>query len=365
VHARLALDLSERYFSGYDIPAALIHYKRAETILKQDSENLDLARLYVSMAKTANYLMAYEDGLEWSNRAMEIAQRLKSDEVWAWAAAERGEHLHFLGRQRESLDILSCASELAQKINSPHTGSRVAVLFGDCFWNLWDPRRAQECYLAELAKQQLVKQSHVRRNFEIALGENYIFSGDLEQARQLRISENWQRFAEGTWEEMAIFLRKYTDFVRKAGNRHYAAETPLWTARTMVWSGKPREARDLVIEGLAARPDDPHLTIAMRPTLALAHTLLGAYDQAEAELYLVRKELAKGENWRGSAGDPLRAEAALAAAQRRFDEAEACFAKAIDTFRTYVLPWERADTLYWWASACRQAGDGNPGSREV
>jgi tetratricopeptide (TPR) repeat protein len=187
VHARLGLDLSERYFSGYDIPAALIHYKRAETILKHDSENLDLARLYVSMAKTANYLMAYEDGLEWSNRAMEIAQRLKSDEVWAWAAAQHGENLHFLGRQRESLDILSRASEVAQKINSPHTGSRVAVLFGDYFWNLWDPRRAQECYLAELAKQQLVKQSHLRRNFEIALGENYIFSGDLERAQDAEL----------------------------------------------------------------------------------------------------------------------------------------------------------------------------------
>jgi class 3 adenylate cyclase len=61
--------------------------------------------------------------------------------------------------------------------------------------------------------------------------------------------------------------------------------------------------------------------------------------------------LATGEDWRGLTGHVATATAAVAAAGRRFDEADAQFSKAVEIAVRFGLPFAEAETDYLWGRA--------------
>lgn len=63
----------------------------------------------------------------------------------------------------------------------------------------------------------------------------------------------------------------------------------------------------------------------------------------------------QGEDWRGLIGYIARAEAAVAAAQGRLEEAETQFEQAIETFRRYSCVWDEAEALHLWGRALLNA----------
>jgi tetratricopeptide (TPR) repeat protein len=67
--------------------------------------------------------------------------------------------------------------------------------------------------------------------------------------------------------------------------------------------------------------------------------------------------MASGEDWRGLAGTVVRAEAVVAAAAGRFEDAEAEFEQSTEIFRRYQVPFEEAEALYYWGRALNVSGD--------
>ena len=67
--------------------------------------------------------------------------------------------------------------------------------------------------------------------------------------------------------------------------------------------------------------------------------------------------MSEDQDWLGLAGMVLRAEAIVASAEGRLDEAQAKFQKAIETFQRYRLPWEEAETLLYCGRVLSSAGD--------
>jgi tetratricopeptide (TPR) repeat protein len=121
-------------------------------------------------------------------------------------------------------------------------------------------------------------------------------------------------------------------------------------ARVRRIRGEFARAKTLLEEALASYPEDePHCQVEMvvRPELALNHVEMGAIEDAVAQVSRCR-EVSAGEDWRGLEGHLARAEAVVAAATSKLDEAETGFARAVTIFRKYALPWEEADTLQRW-----------------
>jgi tetratricopeptide (TPR) repeat protein len=82
---------------------------------------------------------------------------------------------------------------------------------------------------------------------------------------------------------------------------------------------------------------------------------MGALDDAAAQVSR-GNEVSAGEDWCGLGGHLARAQAAVAAAAHKFDEAEAGFESAVTIFQKYTLPWEEAETLQRWGRALLATG---------
>jgi hypothetical protein len=79
--------------------------------------------------------------------------------------------------------------------------------------------------------------------------------------------------------------------------------------------------------------------------------------EAIAELERCREILASGEEGRGIAGVVARAEAVAAAARGSWEESEAQFLKAAETFRRLGMVWQEAETFQSWGHALRAGAD--------
>lgn len=93
-----------------------------------------------------------------------------------------------------------------------------------------------------------------------------------------------------------------------------------------------------------------------RPRLALAYLALGRREDARAQVDRCREIVARGEDWRGTGGQVLLAEAALAASNHQLEEADGLFEQAIEVFRRYHLPWDEAEAFETWGDALAAAG---------
>jgi tetratricopeptide (TPR) repeat protein len=96
-----------------------------------------------------------------------------------------------------------------------------------------------------------------------------------------------------------------------------------------------------------------------RPEIVLLFVQNERIEQAQPHLERCRVILAAGEDWRSAAGQVARTEAVVAAAKRRFDYAQAEYEKALEIFSSYHVPYEEAETLYFWGRALTAAGDGS------
>src|SRR5260370_29045862 len=81
-------------------------------------------------------------------------------------------------------------------------------------------------------------------------------------------------------------------------------------------------------------------------------------NAAEAKVHLARcrEIMAAGEDWRGLAGEVVRAEAAVAADEKRFNDADFRFRAGVEIFRRYTCPWEESDTVYYLGRPLLAAG---------
>ena len=79
--------------------------------------------------------------------------------------------------------------------------------------------------------------------------------------------------------------------------------------------------------------------------------------EAQPHLVRCREIIANGEDWRGLVVVVARAEAIVAAAEEKYEDAEAQFAKAFQIFQRYHVPFEEAEALHYWGRALNNAGE--------
>jgi tetratricopeptide (TPR) repeat protein len=79
--------------------------------------------------------------------------------------------------------------------------------------------------------------------------------------------------------------------------------------------------------------------------------------EAQPHLARLREIINAGENWCGLAGHVARAEASVAVAEGRFQEAEVHFEAALEISRRFQVPWDEAEAFNRWGRALDAAGE--------
>jgi tetratricopeptide (TPR) repeat protein len=143
------------------------------------------------------------------------------------------------------------------------------------------------------------------------------------------------------------------------GSRQRACGCRAWLAIVRRALGHYSAAKALLKETLAIAIEGPHVTFEVdaRQALALIYAETGRPEKAHPHLARCREIIAGGEDWRGLVGHIARAEAVVAAAEDRMEDAQPLFAKAVEIHRRYQVPFDQAETLHCSGRALLAAGD--------
>jgi len=343
---------------------SMFHFQKAETLLVNQPESFAYAELCAEKSSACVWARRTSDGLSSARSAMDIAERIGNGFVWAHGAMLSSLFLILTGSVAEGVELANQTRRRAESINQTKVGSSVAWVGGGNHLLLRDPREAQLWFSSELPRPRTAQSARRR---PILLGLMVVacaWTGDLAEARRY-LAEVSERnspallHCDGEWEEEEKALSRWCMKAHVKGNI-YDESLDL---RDLGESYRVRcdyaQAARCLRQGLAIGTEagDVLYELITRSILALVLADAGQAHEARPEIERCREILGAGEDWRGLAGYVARAEAVGAAAEGRFDDANAQFEKAIATFKRYELPWEEAETFLYWGRDANAAGD--------
>lgn len=337
-----------------DSPRAMVYFRAAETVLVGGPEDRDLAALYAGMAACYSYSGPCSDTLEYSWRAMELASRLGEEGIWAAAAVNHGRALvGHCGEVERGLHLLQEATHAATRSAHPARFFGVFATAMAEFSHLEDPVSVQLRIVNWLEQSGEPPGSYLHDQLGMLAEEAAVIAGDLNGSGGGRLSFIPRALAgiwRGDWAESESFLHSWDGWAHANGSQFNRAFSARWLGRLHFTTGDYQQAIAASTRALEIA-DEQCIGQAMgeRPGLAMAYAALGRLGEARAEIERCREVLALGEDWRGAAGRVTLAEAVLAAAERRVEDAEGLLAQAILVLRRYHLPWEEAAGLLLWA----------------
>jgi DNA-binding CsgD family transcriptional regulator len=362
VHSRLGSALSTLPES-WDLPRAVHHYRQAEAILARGSPSAALGYVYAGLAQVACWDVQVQEGLDASFKALEIAERLQDDLLWAHAAMIRGAHLFSSGRIRDGLSFMHRAWQTADRLNDPV--AFFATFLGSAFasWS-GDPAEVKLWCERELARPRLSQAPGQRKRFLARLAAAHASTGDLPLARSLiRLGEPsydaWEvLFRSGDWEQCELLASRRVDASQRGAERAFAFEATYDLARLRRVQGQSEMARALLEQGLVVAIDggERAYELGVRSLLAQLCAEHGRLPDARRHLVEAAAIASNGEDWRGLAGQLHLAEGVVAISQGRVEEASLHFHRSIDTYRRHAFPWGEAEVQLAWARGLRNAG---------
>jgi tetratricopeptide (TPR) repeat protein len=163
-------------------------------------------------------------------------------------------------------------------------------------------------------------------------------------------------FATGEFEQAEIVISRELEKSRRGGRRDEVWERASHLASIRRVLGDLAGAERLGRIAVEGNPDVPG-QLHSRSVLAEIYAETGHPERANPHLSRCREILGNGEDWRGLAGKVERAEAVVAAAEEKYDDAETRFEKAVEIFRRYHVPFEEAETLHYWGRALNASGE--------
>jgi class 3 adenylate cyclase len=365
-HSRLGRDLSSYPDSTMDIPRALAHYRAAESILSQAPDSSALGYVAFGMAATADWGLGTDEGLAAAERAVTIAEKRGNEVLRRHAVQQRGTHLVAGGRLAEGFAEIEAAWQQAEAARDLTVAFTSAWVAGIACVYLGDPGTAKLWLERELGKPRLAQAPTPRRILVDQLALAHALSGDLAEARRAenemagtKHSPPRLAYLEGRFDEAGRLWTAQREEERRRGNRRdeWVATAALAALRAV--EGGSAEAEELYGQALAIAVDGGERIFELSTRAELGRLLAvdGRRDEASGHLARCRAVLEGGEDWRGLAGRVDLAEAVLAAQQGRLDETEQTFARAVEVFRQYTLPWDEAEALHQWGLARREGGD--------
>jgi tetratricopeptide (TPR) repeat protein len=359
VHTSLGVSSADQE----DYALALEHYRKAEVLLQRDPEGLSLGFVYASLAAVYRSLGRTAEGLASFQRAMELAENLGNELLSAHAAAQGAECMFSCGHLAEAFALLDKAREVADRTNDPRLGQRVAIIGGRCRQALGDPRDAKSWLLRELSKARAASSPTTSATLRHLIAWAHSFMGQLGDARRVwgdtpnRVLGILALY-EGDWDGADAILAGWLEFSRRGGGG--------WLPEAIFDYAFVLRARSLPADALGILLDSPTLTqgytrlpieLETRTALVLVYADLGRILQAVPHLNRCREIIGDGEDWRGLVGAVARAEAVVAGAEGKYQDAEAQFEKAVEIFRRYHVPFEEAEALHYWGRALNASGE--------
>jgi tetratricopeptide (TPR) repeat protein len=354
VHLEFALVKAAYHGPRRDIWEALAHYQAAEPLL--DPKDLrSRARLYLGLTLINSEAFLINEGLDVSERAMKMHRELGDDFSWCITAAHRNHYLRVRGRLAEATSLLNRVHQVAMTIVDRQT-SRLAVWIYYTYiaqYHLYmrAPLEAKRLYTLAVETPGLSKLQR-QRNFDPLALVDYL-RGDLNSAREMNSPTlSFQaRIAlrEGDWDGAQALMQQFLDWTRAAGDKYASFDTLNHIVEICYLTGDYDGALAALPEVLGTyQSADQFCEMRTRPTATLLALEFGKTDEAVEHLEICRRIAHQGEDWLGWMGSVTRAEAALAAAECRIEDAANSFEDSIRIFKKFGLIWDAADTLHLW-----------------
>jgi tetratricopeptide (TPR) repeat protein len=340
---------------------ALTHLQRAEILLRQTGEEHSLGLLYTGLAITNFEKMLIDESLTASKKAMEIYARLGERESWAGAAGNHAQCLMVKGKLAQAVALLDEIAGAAADSTNPDTLPQMTWLYGWYHVLMKNPREAARLYRLGLEKPGFLTSLRTGSEFltvcELAMGD---LAGAKRLATENIVNDSFRSriaFYNGDWKPSAELLERFFDWAVNIDSEWNQLNTLAYVIELRRVCGDYRGAAAAFEQALSLyRPDDFFWEIRLRPQIAMACIDAGQNKRAAEHQEYCRRILAEQENWLGQAGPFWRAEGAVAAAQDRLEESDHNFEKSVEICKQYFMPWEEADTLYYWGRALLHAG---------
>jgi hypothetical protein len=342
-----------------DSPLALSHFRSAETLL-DESQNFRLrCSLYVGLSSVAWELMQNDQGLEGSRRAMEIGVRSRDEILWTRGAISHADSLFYTGNLAKAFQLFNQAWQKADELNNTSGAAMAAA--STCYSHafLWNPSEGEEWALRELSRSRLEHAPSLRRRLFHNLAHACVFGGKLNEAKRhltespCLLAQGILSFYAGDWSQAeSTLLRDLEEQGRRTGRPKQEAFAMLWLGKLHHAQSEYSKAENLLCRALAiVQGHHLYIEIDIRSELTALYVDSARVNEARPHLARLREIINRGEDWRGLAGHVARAEAAVALAEGRFQDAQSLFEEAVGISSRFQVPWDEAEALHRWGRA--------------
>jgi DNA-binding SARP family transcriptional activator/ATP/maltotriose-dependent transcriptional regulator MalT len=363
-HSRLGMAhslIDSIYSEHLDIGRAFRHFDAARPVLARGPVRKARGHREVGVATALTYGLRIGPGMEAAERAMEIAELLGDEALWAGAAEACAWHKIVAGELREGLALVVRAFESADRQQRSFLAWMATNMPGQLTWGLGDPDAAQ-AFVERPLRLPYVGKTAYRQQIADGVGRCHASRGEIAEARALLsdAKPTWITHSlkplldlwDGDWDAVDSLATQVLETSRRTGNRWDEWASYHLAARVASLRGEHAHAGELLEDALAIVVDGGarYFEMWVRPDLARVLVESGRLDEARAHLARCREIMSAGEDWRGRVGHVELAEAVVLGAEDRFTP-------AVATLRRYKLRVDEADALHQWGCALERAGD--------
>jgi tetratricopeptide (TPR) repeat protein len=372
VHSRLGMAnslMDSIYADHLDIGRAFRHFDSARAVLSRGAARKAGGHLEVGVSTALTYGLRVEAGMEAATRAMEVAESIGDELLWAGGAQAYAWHALASGRLSEGFASTERAWEVADRHQRPFLAFMGTNIRGQWTWGLGAPDEAEPWFERPLDRPYAGKTAY-RQQIADGVGRCHVSRGEIEAARRHLpdAKPTWVTHSlrplldltDGSWDAVDALAARTLATSRRTGNRWDEWAAQHLAGRVRWLRGEEEAAAELmeaalaiVVEGAA-----PYFELWVRIDLARVLAESGRSGAAREHVERCRAIVETGEDWRGRAGQVALSEAVLLAFEDRPDEADVAFATAHETLARHRLRLDEADALHAWGRALERAGSG-------
>jgi tetratricopeptide (TPR) repeat protein len=345
-----------------NIPRAMEHLDKAQALVTDQAQ---LPRLYFFKGTACHRSMETTNGFELTRQAMELSEQLGDEFWWILAAMMNAWFLIALGHFAEAHALEVRARNRAERFEDIFCGSTVAWVGGVNSLVLLDPCAALTKFRTELARPRTSRSPTQSAPLLEWSCLAHAAIGEMAECRRVEArlsgldsSTDMPRGYKDWDSEHSDFLAKIA-LARSNGQHEAVCYLTAMLGERCRPRGMYGESEAFLRESLDLASNAPHLpkVVQAESHLCLLYFDMDRREEAHRSLEHCRSILAGEEDWKGIGGLAARAEAVVAALDRKFEDADAQFEKAMDNLRRYRLVWLEADTYYDWGRVLISAGD--------
>jgi DNA-binding CsgD family transcriptional regulator len=358
-HSRLMWQYSSNQES-LNLPRARQELKAAEDMLQGGPDRASVGYFHVGRAGAALWELRTTEGLSASSKAMDVANAIGDEALWASAAGMHGWHLAMSGSVDEGMALCERAWHVAEQQNNFVWTFRAAWYRGTMSYLIGDPLEARNWFQREAQRPHLAGALTQRRSLTERLGNALSTMGNIDGAAKAAEELDHEGvldaticFRKGLWERAEELWRESKTKAILAGDAFDVWRANYRLAQLYQLRGQLEEARGILEEALKATTDKAVVLEAHTRT-KLAQVLAALGDPAATQhLGRVQEIVAQGGDWRGLPGHVWLARASVQRMHGDGAGESSSLHSALEVFERFQNPWECIEILL--ILACRES----------